>query len=399
MNIRLYEVSMGSGGMKNKIIIVCMVGFLVVAGLIVFVIIKTKNDNNSDEEKTFASETVTKVVELNEKNTNEITETLSKSDENSDAFGTNVSDKEESNIAESSDEIDKDVSEVSVNLGEYKGIKLEYTPKEVTEEMIEEELIRIKDENSYYVKLPDREFKEGDMAIVSYNGFVDGSYIDDLSVYCLQVIIGSNILPDYIEQAIIGHEKGDFFDVYREFPEDYETIPEIAGKNVQFNIELVDGFELYVPALTDSFIRETTGYDSIQDFKSKMKETLQEKENQKAYNEMLYNLKIKLVGESTFTGNIDDKIKIAYIKKLQENDKMAQEYYMDGATYYSLMEGLSLEEYQKKMMDEATLEVEYEYVLDEIAMKEGMVDRNPEMSAGELRDLAEKFVIDESIHE
>ena len=67
-------------------------------------------------------------------------------------------------------------------LGEYKGIKAIYSPREITDEDVNKELEDLQKANSYYVNLPYRPFQSGDMAIVTINAFSGDQYFKDISV-------------------------------------------------------------------------------------------------------------------------------------------------------------------------------------------------------------------------
>ena len=101
-----------------------------------------------------------------------------------------------------------------------------------------------------------------DMAIVSINAFADGKFLQDSSVRYIQVVLGTEDLPDFMDEEIYGKKIGEFVQVSHDYPADFED-PEMAGKQVLYDIELVDGFEYYVPDITDAFIKENTEYKSL----------------------------------------------------------------------------------------------------------------------------------------
>lgn len=287
-----------------------------------------------------------------------------------------------------------EVEPAKANLDVYKGIKAIYSPKEITDEDINNELEKLQKENSYYINLPDRPFQEGDMVVVTINAFADGRYIEDISVYCIQVVLGKGSLPDFIEDAIIKNKKKQYVDAYFTYPDDFEN-KEIAGKTVRYNIELVDGFEYYVPDITDSFIKENTGYTSLTEYKTKTKERLQEDENSRAYDEMVDALKHNLINYCTYSGDVDYEIKRSYVLKTQQYNSEAVGYgYPDAATMYMFEYNMSAEEYQNMVKSEAEFEVKYQLALDEIVMAEKLSDSYPEYSKEELRNVAEQLVID-----
>ncbi len=284
---------------------------------------------------------------------------------------------------------------VKVILGDYKGIKVSNTRKEITDEDVDEKLKNLQLENSYYVNLPDRGIKEDDMVIVTINAFIDDGYVGDFSVNWFQVIVGENNIPDFMENAIIGKKIGDFVDVEYLLPEDYPEYPGFAGKKILYNLELVDGFERVIPEITDDFIQENSEYTSVEEYKTKMKEKMQAEEDQRARNEMLDSIKHTLISICSYSEEIDYEIKKAYVQKLQEKNAMAAEYgFSDGAMYYAYLFGMSLEEYQSTLEEEAEFEVKCQLALDEIAVLEKIKEKKPNLSEEALRNAVEQFLIE-----
>lgn len=279
-------------------------------------------------------------------------------------------------------------------LGVYKGIKAVYAPKEITDEDVTEELKNLQKANASFIKLPDRGFRETDMAIVSINTFADGQFLQDSSVRYIQVILGTEDLPDFMDEEIYGKKIGEFVQVYHDYPVDFED-PEMAGKQVLYDIELVDGFEYYVPDITDTFIKQYTEYTSVSEYKSGTKSKLQEEENKRAQTEMEDGIKHTLIENCSYSGNLDYEIKKAYVLKTQEYNKEAEEHgYPDAATMYLWEYNMSAEEYQNKVKSEVEFGVKYQLALDEIVAAEKMSDSYPEYSKEELRNAAEQLVID-----
>jgi len=263
--------------------------------------------------------------------------------------------------------------EAKVFLGDYKGIKAEYSPIIITDEDVESNLEYLRDENTVLVKLPNRAFEEGDMAIVSYIGKVDGKEIDEIEVVYLQVVLGKGLIQNAIEESIIGKRIGDVFDVQVEYPSDYTSIKELAGKTVVFTVELADGFEFSIPEINDSFIKEYTEYNSVSEYKTKEKERLQNEQNEIARKETENEIKHKLVDSCSFEGDIDNEIKKAYVLLLdQQNNDLIEKYWIDVETYYQLAYDYEPGEYSRMLMESVTYDIKYTYILDEIVKKENL---------------------------
>ena len=264
-------------------------------------------------------------------------------------------------------------AEIEFALGEYKGLKANYSPITITDSDIDNNLELLQEENSMVVDMPDRPFEVGDMAIVTYVGKVDGTVIDELYVDSLQAILGNNMVPSAMEEKIIGSKIGDVFEVDIDYPADYTALKEIAGKTVTFRVELITGFTYSVPEIDDSFIKEYTEYSTISEYRTKEMERLQNQEDERAHEVVLDSLKRQVVDNCTFPPSVDNQIKKSYVQEVdKENKKIMDEYLVDADTYYQYMYGYAPGEFAKKLMDSINYDTKYNYALDEIAKKEGI---------------------------
>ncbi len=347
---------------KNKILIIIASVFVVVAVVLVAVIAKISNDSNEPEPDTITD--VTGQVENPSPTEANIT---TKPDQ--DVIN-NSTEKDPGNIKPT----DVDLQDnTEFELGEYKGLKAEYSPVIITESDIDYNLQLLQDENSNVVDLPDRPFESGDLAIVTYDGRVDGIEIREFYVECLQVIIGNNMVPEAMEDKIIGAHVGDIFEVDVDYPSDYTALKEVAGKTVNFRVELIAGFTYSVPDITDTFIKENTEYSSVIEYRTKELERLQALENEKAEESVTFSLKKQVVDNCTFPSSVDNQVKKQYVLQLnEENEAIMDTFMVDADTYYQYTYGYAPGEFAKKLMDSINYDVKYSYALDEIAKKEGI---------------------------
>jgi len=354
---------------NNKMLIVIASMLVIAIVILVIVIVKIKADDGDEKDSGSGSIAVV-TTEENAGNAKGLEE-----DKNVEA-NLNVTNEpldDGENTPTKNEEVLPGDKEAKVFLGDYKGIKAEYSPIIITDEDVESNLEYLRDENTVLVKLPNRAFEEGDMAIVSYIGKVDGKEIDEIEVVYLQVVLGKGLIQNAIEESIIGKRIGDVFDVQVEYPSDYTSIKELAGKTVVFTVELADGFEFSIPEINDSFIKEYTEYNSVSEYKTKEKERLQNEQNEIARKETENEIKHKLVDSCSFEGDIDNEIKKAYVLLLdQQNNDLIEKYWIDVETYYQLAYDYEPGEYSRMLMESVTYDIKYTYILDEIVKKENL---------------------------
>jgi trigger factor len=85
----------------------------------------------------------------------------------------------------------------------------------------------------------DKEVENGDIAVIDFEGFIDGEAFEGGQGENYELEIGSNSFIPGFEEQIIGMKKGDTKDISVKFPDDYQS-SELAGKDSIFKITLHD---------------------------------------------------------------------------------------------------------------------------------------------------------------
>ena len=137
-------------------------------------------------------------------------------------------------------------------LTQYKGLNVELEEVSVTDEEVNEEIKKMLERAKTFVKA-EREVAElGDVAIIDFEGFVDGVAFDGGKAEGHRLELGSKTFIDNFEEQIVGHKIGEEFDVNVNFPEAYHS-EELKGKPAVFKIKLN---ALEVPNLTKNLQKE-----------------------------------------------------------------------------------------------------------------------------------------------
>ena len=93
--------------------------------------------------------------------------------------------------------------------------------------------------------------------------------------------LGSNTFIPGFEDQIVGHEIGEEFDVNVTFPEQYQE-PSLAGAPAVFKIKLHEIKETVLPELDDDFVKDTTDFETVEEFKADIKKNLEERAEKNA---------------------------------------------------------------------------------------------------------------------
>mgnify|MGYP004456713907 FL=1 len=234
-----------------------------------------------------------------------------------------------------------------VKLGKYKGIELEKSDVSVMAADVKKELERMAEKNSRLVTVEDRAVKNKDIAVIDFEGFVDGVAFEGGKAEKHELEIGSKTFIPGFEDQVIGMKINEEKDINVKFPEEYFS-KELAGKDATFKVKLHEIKVKELPAIDDEFAKDVSEFDTLKELKASIKEKLvEEKKNQAKY--QLEESAIKAVSENTTidipSGMIETEI-----------DNILKE--IDGRLAY---QGLNLEQYLKMLnKSEDDMRKEYE---------------------------------------
>ena len=170
-----------------------------------------------------------------------------------------------------------------VTLGKYKGVTVDKTEAEVTEEEILNELNKEREQGARTITVEDRAVKDGDQTIINFEGFVDGVAFEGGKGENYPLIIGSGSFIPGFEEQLIGAELNKEVEVNVAFPEDYQA-ENLAGKPALFKCTVLEIKEKELPELDDEFASEVSEFDTLEEYKADIKAKLSEKKVKDAKN-------------------------------------------------------------------------------------------------------------------
>lgn len=157
-----------------------------------------------------------------------------------------------------------------VTLGDYKGIKAEKLKVNVTDDEVTEEINRMADRNARMVSVEDRAAKLDDIAVIDFEGFIDGKAFDGGKGEAFSLTLGSGQFIPGFEDQIVGHNIGDEFDVNVDFPAEYQA-EELAGKPAVFKVKLHEIKVRELPEIDDEFAKDVSEFDTLDELKADIK--------------------------------------------------------------------------------------------------------------------------------
>lgn len=155
----------------------------------------------------------------------------------------------------------------------YKGIEIEKKSTEVTDELIDEEIEKVRERNSRLVTVEDRAAENGDTAVIDFEGFVDGEAFEGGKSEGYNLSLGSgNFIPGFEEQ-IVGHKAGEEFSIFVNFPDEYQA-EELKGKEAEFKIVLHEVKTKELPEVDDEFVQDVSDKETLDEYKAELRETV-----------------------------------------------------------------------------------------------------------------------------
>lgn len=162
-----------------------------------------------------------------------------------------------------------------ITLGEYKGIEVEKKTAEVTDEEVDSEISRVRENNSRMITVDDRATQEGDTVIINFDGYVDGEQFEGGKAEDYSLVLGSHTFIDNFEEQLIGKNAGDSVEVHVTFPDMYQA-EELRGKDAVFYVEINDIKVKELPDIDDEFAQDVSDFDTLEEYKEDLKKKLLE---------------------------------------------------------------------------------------------------------------------------
>lgn len=274
----------------------------------------------------------------------------------------------------------------SVKLGKYKGVQIDKLDTEVTEADIEEQIERERNSQARIVAVEGRPIREGDTAVIDFEGFVDGEAFEGGKGENYSLEIGSHSFIAGFEEQLIGKNTGEECEVAVTFPEDYHA-EELAGKPAVFKCKIHEVKEKQLPELDEEFA-DDAGFDSIEEYKEDLKKKLAEKK-EKESKEQKEDAVIDAIIEDA---EMDIPEPMIETQQRQLIDEFAQQLSMQGLSLeqYFMFTGMNRNMMMEQTKPRAEKKIKARLVLEAVADAEKMEVTEEEYEQ-ELKDMAESY--------
>ncbi len=275
-----------------------------------------------------------------------------------------------------------------VTLGEYKGLSAPKDEVKVTAADVDERLKQLSDRNTRLVSV-DREAKEGDTAVIDFEGFLNGEPFDGGKGENHSLELGSHSFVPGFEEQVVGMKAGEEKDIDITFPEDYHA--DLAGKAVVFKVKVHEVKEKEVPAMDDEFAKDVSEFDTLKDLKADLKKKITE-ERQKDADRAFEDALMEQVAAG-ITADVPDAMIENQARQFLDNFKM--QIAQSGIPYdqYMKMTGMDEAKLLEDAKEPATRQVRMDLAVAAIIKAENLDATDEEVEA-EFKRLAEQYSMD-----
>jgi trigger factor len=272
-----------------------------------------------------------------------------------------------------------------VQLGDYKGVKVEDKAFEVTDETVTGELESLRKNHAEIDVVEDGAVESGDNVNIDFVGTVDGEVFEGGEAENYQLEIGSGMFIQGFEEQLVGMKSGEERDINVTFPEDYH-VKGLASKGAVFHVTLHDIKRKSLRELTDEFVQEISEFQTVDEFVADLKQQLtsrKEQEHERYIEDEVVQAAVKACTVEVPQVMIDheaDHLVQNFAQQLQ-----MQQIPLDA---YLEFTGMTQEELRGQFSESAERSVQSGLVLDAIAEAESLDATEDDVDA-ELQKIAE----------
>ena len=274
-----------------------------------------------------------------------------------------------------------------IKLGKYKGVKVDPIDATVTDDDINAEIDKVKEQNSRLVAVEDRAIENGDQAVIDYEGSVDGVPFEGGKAEDYPLTIGSHSFIDTFEDQLVGKKPGDDVEVHVTFPEQYHA-KELAGKPALFKVQIKEVKMKEYPEIDDDFAQDVSEFDTLEEYKADIRRNLEEKKAKDAEIQK----EDAVIEEIIEKAEMDIPEKMIEAQAQQMVEEFAQNIAMQGMSFdqYLQFTGGTVEQLTEQVKPQAKSRIERSLVLDAVVKEEG-IEATDEEYKEEIEKMAKQY--------
>ncbi|MEG2597195.1 MAG: trigger factor, partial [Oscillospiraceae bacterium] len=224
--------------------------------------------------------------------------------------------------------------------------------------------------------------QNGDVANIDYEGLKDGVAFEGGTAKAADLQIGSGQFIPGFEEKLIGAKVGETVNIDLTFPDPYQGNPDLAGKEVTFKVTVNSIKKTVTPELTDEFVKANSEAKTVAEYRKTIKQGLTDSKQQQADQGALQTIWQTVIGNATIItfpeGKIDKYISDATAYYTEAAASMEMEF----KDLLKSQMGMTEDEFNTKLKDEATQVIKREVIVQAIAEAEKLTLSEKEYDEG-----------------
>ncbi|NLK99205.1 MAG: trigger factor [Clostridiales bacterium] len=274
-----------------------------------------------------------------------------------------------------------------VTLGQYKGIEVEKKEVSVTDEEVLERINREREQNSRMLTIDDRPVQKDDIAVIDYEGFVDGVPFEGGKGENYSLTIGSNSFIDTFEEQLIGKSIGEELEVNVTFPEEYHA-KELAGKPALFKVKINEIKVKELPNLDDDFAQDVSEFDTLDEYKENIKATIKENKEKELKTAKENEIVDKIIENATM--DIPEPMIETQVRQMADDFAQRMQYQGLSLEQYFQFTGMDAQKFIDSLRPQALKRIQSRLVLEAIVKAENIEVSEEELEK-ELTEMASMY--------
>ncbi len=251
----------------------------------------------------------------------------------------------------------------------YKGLSASYSRHIVTQEEVNRNMERLRQQNPRIAVVTDRPTESGDEIVLDYAGFCGDEQFAGGTAENQTLVLGSGMFIPGFEEQLLDKVPGEEVTVKVTFPEAYHS-DALAGKEARFECKIKEIRVKTEYEMDDTFAQEVGKCENLAEMQKKMMESMQEFTDQRGEMELQDTLLRKAA--ETLEIQISEKmLEEATQEQLQNLKAQLAQQGLDIAMYCQFM-GTTEEKLLEEARPAAENAIRCRAVIDEVVQLEGL---------------------------
>ena len=207
-----------------------------------------------------------------------------------------------------------------IELKDVSGLSLKRRISKVTDEEIDNIIKHYREQQARYEPVEDRAVEEGDFVFIDFSATRDGEPVEHFKGENKQIQVSKENMLAGFHEGVVGMSKGEEKEFEAELPKEFPD-PELAGATLRFKVRVNEIKQKVLPEADDQLAKEVSEFDTLEEFRSDLRSTLEKRNRSGADNDLREDLLTRLIEDNAFDlapGMIDRQAK-ALVERSEQN--------------------------------------------------------------------------------